>query len=62
MAQQGSPELLTDPVAEELMSSGNLAKLAYNWTDGSPRVVPLYVNLPVLLTQGFWRARCLTSG
>jgi hypothetical protein len=42
MTQQGSLDLLTDPVAEDLMSSGNPARLAYTWTDGSPRVVPMW--------------------
>jgi len=40
--QQGSVELLNDPVAQQLLQSTNLAKLAYNWTDGSPRVVPIW--------------------
>lgn len=42
MAEQGSLELLADPVAEELLSSVNPARLAYTWTDGSPRVVPMW--------------------
>ena len=42
MAQQGSLGLLSDPVAEELLSSVNPARLAYTWTDGSPRVVPMW--------------------
>jgi Pyridoxamine 5'-phosphate oxidase len=42
MAQQGSLELLTDPVAKELLVSANPARLAYSWTDGSPRVVPIW--------------------
>jgi Pyridoxamine 5'-phosphate oxidase len=42
MAEQGSLELLTDPVAEELMGSVNPARLAYTWTDGTPRVVPIW--------------------
>jgi nitroimidazol reductase NimA-like FMN-containing flavoprotein (pyridoxamine 5'-phosphate oxidase superfamily) len=42
MAQQGSLELLSDPVAQELLSSVNPARLAYTWTDGSPRVVPMW--------------------
>jgi hypothetical protein len=41
-AQQGSPELLNDPVAAALLESVNPAELAYNWTDGSPRVVPVW--------------------
>jgi Pyridoxamine 5'-phosphate oxidase len=42
MPQQGSQELLNDPVASALLSSVNPARLAYTWTDGSPRVVPIW--------------------
>ena len=42
MAQQGSLELLNDPVAEALLGSVNPARLAYTWMDGSPRVVPIW--------------------
>jgi len=42
MAQQGSLELLNDPVAKALLSSVNPARLAYTWSDGSPRVVPIW--------------------
>jgi hypothetical protein len=42
MPHQGSLELLDDPVAEALLTSVNPARLAYNWTDGSPRVVPIW--------------------
>ena len=42
MAQQGSLELLNDPVAQALLGSANMAKLAYSWMDGSPRVVPIW--------------------
>ena len=42
MAQQGSLELLKDPVADALLGSANPARLAYTWTDGSPRVVPIW--------------------
>lgn len=34
-------ELLTDPVAEQLLTSSLPARLAYCWTDGTPRVVPI---------------------
>src|SRR5690349_6909649 len=40
--KQGSLDLLNDPVAQQLLQSTNPAKLAYNWTDGSPRVVPIW--------------------
>jgi hypothetical protein len=42
MANQGSLELLKDPVAAALAASANPARLAYTWTDGSPRVVPIW--------------------
>jgi hypothetical protein len=38
--QQGSTELLNDPVAQRLLQSTIPARFAYNWTDGTPRVVP----------------------
>jgi len=40
--QQGDLALLNDPVAQQLLESKNLAKLAYTWTDGSPRVLPIW--------------------
>jgi hypothetical protein len=39
---KGGPELLLDPVAQELLASTIPARLAYNWTDGTPRVVPIW--------------------
>ena len=42
MAQQGSAKLLEDPVAQELLQSRIPARLAYNWRDGTPRVVPIW--------------------
>ena len=33
---------LDDPVAQQLLSSRQVARLAYTWTDGSPRVVPIW--------------------
>ncbi len=35
-------ELLQDPVAQELLTSTNLAHLAYTWSDGTPRVIPIW--------------------
>jgi nitroimidazol reductase NimA-like FMN-containing flavoprotein (pyridoxamine 5'-phosphate oxidase superfamily) len=34
-------ELLADPVAVRLLASALPARLAYCWTDGTPRVVPI---------------------
>jgi translation initiation factor IF-1 len=39
---KGGTELLQDPVAQELLASRIPARLAYNWTDGTPRVVSLW--------------------
>jgi len=40
-SRQGSLELLQDPVAQRLLQSRFPARLAYQWTDGSPRVIPI---------------------
>ena len=34
--------LLEDPVARALLNSTQVARLAYTWTDGTPRVVPIW--------------------
>ena len=39
---QGSFALLDDPVAQELLQSTSPARLAYVWSDGTPRVVPIW--------------------
>ncbi len=41
VTQQGSLDLLNDPVAQDLLHSHIPARLAYTWTDGTPRVVPI---------------------
>jgi hypothetical protein len=40
--EQGDVALLNDPVAQHLLSSTVPARLAYSWTDGTPRVVPIW--------------------
>jgi hypothetical protein len=40
--EQGDLSLLQHPVAQELLSSKIPARLAYIWTDGTPRVVPIW--------------------
>jgi nitroimidazol reductase NimA-like FMN-containing flavoprotein (pyridoxamine 5'-phosphate oxidase superfamily) len=40
--EQGSLELLQHPVAQELLRSTIPARLAYVWTDGTPRVIPIW--------------------
>jgi Pyridoxamine 5'-phosphate oxidase len=42
MMSQRRLDLLADPVAEELLKSTALARLAYTWPDGTPRVVPIW--------------------
>src|ERR1700721_4599887 len=40
--KQGSLELLQHPASKELLQSTIPARLAYVWTDGSPRVIPIW--------------------
>lgn len=40
--QQGSLALLQDPVAQRLLHSTALARVAYVWHDGTPRVIPIW--------------------
>jgi hypothetical protein len=39
--KQGSLDLLNDPIAQELLQAPFPMRLAYTWTDGTPRVVPI---------------------
>jgi hypothetical protein len=39
---QGDPELLNDPLAQDLLRSTIPARLSYMWPDGTPRVVPMW--------------------
>ncbi len=41
-ANQGSLALLQDPIAQSLLRPTIPARLAYTWTDGTPRVVPIW--------------------
>ncbi len=40
--KQGDVTLLNDPVAQKLLQSAIPARLAYNWSDGTPRVLPIW--------------------
>lgn len=51
--QQGDVRLLEDPVAQNLLGSREVARLAYTWLDGTPRVVPIWFH---------WDGRALTFG
>lgn len=44
---------LDDPVAQELLASTQVARLAYTWTDGTPRVVPIWFHYDgTVITMG----------
>src|SRR6201982_1889605 len=51
--KQGQLELLQHPAAQELLQSKIPARLAYVWTDGTPRVVPIWFH---------WNGRELVLG
>jgi hypothetical protein len=51
--QPSDTSLLQDPVARELLSSTRVAHLAYTWSDGTPRVVPIWFH---------WDGEALTMG
>ena len=40
--QQGNLDLLQHPASQELLHSKIPARLAYVWTDGTPRVIPIW--------------------
>jgi hypothetical protein len=40
--KQGDLKLLEQPAAKELLQSKIPARLAYVWTDGTPRVIPIW--------------------
>jgi len=40
--KQGGLDLLQHPASQELLASKIPARLAYVWTDGSPRVIPVW--------------------
>lgn len=42
MSGHGDLACLADPVAQTLLTSSIPARLAYAWTDGTPRVVPIW--------------------
>ena len=39
---QGGLDLLDDPAAKRLLESVEVAHLAYNWSDGTPRCTPIW--------------------
>ncbi len=39
---EGDAALLADPIAQDLLDSTHMARLAYTWPDGTPRVVPIW--------------------
>jgi hypothetical protein len=42
MSNHGDLACLADPVAQSLLASTIPARFAYTWTDGTPRVVPIW--------------------
>ena len=42
MSDHGDLACLADPLAQSLLTSTIPARLAYTWTDGTPRVVPIW--------------------
>src|ERR1700730_4509848 len=40
--KQGELQLLQHPASKELLESKIPARLAYVWTDGTPRVIPIW--------------------
>jgi pyridoxamine 5'-phosphate oxidase-like protein len=42
MSDHGDLACLADPVAQSLLTSTIPARLSYTWTDGTPRVVPIW--------------------
>jgi hypothetical protein len=39
---KGTPELLDDPLAQQLLAAALPARLAYTWTDGTPRITAMW--------------------
>ena len=64
---KGGPELFEDPIAQELLASNIPARLAYTWTDGTPRVVSLWFHwdghdLVMCTFGGAPKLKALTTG
>jgi translation initiation factor IF-1 len=64
---KGGTELLQDPVVQELLASRIPARLAYNWTDGTPRVVSIWfhwdgTDLVMATLPGAPKLKALQSG
>jgi len=64
---KGGPELLEDRIAQELLASNIPARLAYTWTDGTPRVVSLWFHwdghdLVMCTFGGAPKLKALTTG
>ena len=63
----GTRELLADPVAQHLLSAPIPARLAYVWTDGTPRVTSLWFHwdggqLVMATFRGAPKLKALNSG
>jgi hypothetical protein len=64
---QGDTRLLEDPVAQRLLTSTEMAHLAYRWTDGAPRCTAIWFHwngtaLVIASPAAAPKAKALTSG
>jgi len=67
VTQNADLALLEDPVARDLLTSRIPARLAYTWTDGTPRVVPIWFHwdgteLVMASPPGAPKLRALSDG
>ena len=65
--KQGDVSLLNDPLAQQLLKSDNMAHLAYNWKDGTPRVIPIWFhwdgkNVVIVSPEGAPKLNILENG
>jgi hypothetical protein len=64
---RGGPELLNDPVAQQLLASNIPARIAYVWTDGTPRITSMWfhwnrTHLVMATFKGAPKLRALNTG
>ena len=64
---KGKHELLHDPLAQQLLAAALPARLAYMWTDGTPRIAPLWFhwdgrNVVLATFGGAPKLKALRSG
>jgi len=64
---RGGPELLDDPIAQQLLASTIPARIAYVWTDGTPRITSMWFHwsgtqLVMATFKGAPKLNALASG